>query len=179
MIRLLRADDIAADFFNSIDPSATMAVIPRTERYGMSDCRVTRRWRESGFLLGQRRQCQDETPDNCSRQRNGPEGFKDRDGPEWFVVLVNKVLIHHRNLHSQSAPLKATVVRVKPSSVGAPPRLRLVAALPEVDLDLRMDNPCKRDVVVLTACLRIVLRQLDLVGAFHMVHGPDMRTVRT
>src|SRR5207253_10013421 len=57
----------------------------------------------AGILLGQRRQRQDETPDNCSRQRNGPEGFKDRDCPEWFLVLVKKVLIRHRNLHSQSS----------------------------------------------------------------------------
>jgi len=56
-----------------------------------------------GILLGQRRQRQDETPDNRSRQDNGPEGFKDRDCPEWFLVLVKKVLIRHRNLHSQSS----------------------------------------------------------------------------
>ena len=56
-----------------------------------------------GILLGQRRQRQDETPDNRSRQRNGPEGFEDCDCPEWFLVLVKKVLIRHRNLHSQSS----------------------------------------------------------------------------
>ena len=123
----------------------------------------------AGILLGQRRQRQDETPDNRSRQRNGPEGFEDCDCPEWFLVLVKKVLIRHRNLHSQS----------KPSSVGAPPRLRFVAALPEVDLDLRMNNPCKRDVVILAACLRIVLRQLDLVRAFHMVDGTNMDAIGT
>jgi len=46
--------------------------------------------------------------------------------------------------------------------VGVPLRLSLIAGLLEVDLDLRMNNPCKRDVVILTARLWIVLRQLDL-----------------
>jgi hypothetical protein len=65
----------------------------------------------------------------------------------------------------------------RPSSVGVPPCLSIIAALPEVDLDLRVDNPCKRNVMILAACVLIVLRQLDLIRTFHVVHGPNMCTV--
>jgi hypothetical protein len=67
----------------------------------------------------------------------------------------------HRKIDQRDRHRRAKIDRFRPSSVGVPPCLSIVAALPEVDLDLRMDNPCKRNVMILAACVWAVLRQLD------------------
>ena len=82
----------------------------------MSDCRVIARWRELGFYWASEDNAKMKLPITAAANATVQKVSRTVTVPEWFVVLLNKVLIHHRNLHSQSAALKATVVRVKPSS---------------------------------------------------------------
>jgi len=48
-----------------------------------------------------------------------------------------------------------------------------------VDVLVHVIDPRKRNEVMLAAGVRIVLRQLDLIPAFQMVHGADVHAVRT
>src|SRR5262249_4024694 len=62
-------------------------------------------------------------------------------------------------------------------SVGLPARLRLGAGLFEVDVLVDVSDPRKRNEVMLAAGIRVVLRQLDLIAAFQMVHGANVHAV--
>src|SRR5262249_39603531 len=62
-------------------------------------------------------------------------------------------------------------------SVGLPARLRLGAGLLEVDVLVHVIDPCQRNEVVLAAGIRVILRQLDLIPAFQMVHRADVHAI--
>src|SRR5882724_7883276 len=51
-----------------------------------------------------------DTQDHAEQQAQPDNGAIGGACPEWIVVLGIKVLIRHRNLHSQSALLKAKVI---------------------------------------------------------------------
>src|SRR5262245_23510037 len=63
--------------------------------------------------------------------------------------------------------------------MGLPARLRFGAGLFQMDAFVDVIDPCKRNEVMLTAGIRVVLRQLDLIGALHAVRGADAHAVRT
>ena len=58
-----------------------------------------------------------------------------------------------------------------------PARPSLGARLFEMDALVHVVDPRKRNEMVLTASIRIILRQLDLIPAFQTVHGADVHAV--
>src|SRR5262245_47679334 len=68
---------------------------------------------------------------------------------------------------------------VLPSMSAFPARLGLGGRLLEMNLHLDVVDPSERNQVVLTACLRIILGELDRIAPFQMVHGSHMHAVGT
>jgi hypothetical protein len=77
-------------------------------------------------VLRQRKQRQDETPDNRSLQPSDYNGFKNRRRPKWFAVLVIKMSIRHRNLHW----LLEAKVAIGPPRCGRANRRNLLLRIP-------------------------------------------------
>src|SRR5205809_3441186 len=63
--------------------------------------------------------------------------------------------------------------------MGLPARPRLGAGLFEMDALVHVIDPRKRDEMVLTAGVGIILGQLDLIPTFQTVHSADVHAVRT
>ena len=64
-------------------------------------------------VLRQRKQCQDEAPDNRNLQPSDYKGLEEgRDLPKWFVMLVVKMLNRHLEPPFAIRPLKSKVVGI-------------------------------------------------------------------
>src|SRR4051812_25623720 len=97
-----------------------------------------------------------------------------------LVVCVLTVPSITRSALTQKAqdPARPGLVTIKSAGIasgrGPPPRLNILARSVEMDVLVDVVDPGQRNQMVLAACFRIALRELDVAGTFQMIHGSDV-----